>query len=146
MNRTFTLVLAAVAAAALFGGLVYAVLVAAHVSEAAATTVYGVTPRRLWATAAAGLALVGVVIGGLALRRSAARIGTGNGGWGAIVAVAAGLIALVNGGLNLALATGGPGTGNGVVGGAAALVLGLIGMALGGLALTRFRTPFDPLG
>ena len=139
MNRTFTLVLAALAAAVLFGGLVYAALLAAHVSEAAATTVYGVTPRRLWATAAAGLALVGVVIGGLALRRSAARIGTGNGGWGANVAVAVGLIALVNGGLNLAIATGGPGTGNGVVGGAAALVLGLIGMALGGLALTRSR-------
>src|SRR5881396_3457545 len=64
MKRTFTLILAALAAAALFGGLVYAVLVAAHVSEPAATTVYGLTPRRFWATAAAGLALVGVVIGG----------------------------------------------------------------------------------
>src|SRR5438105_11086378 len=130
MKRTFTLILAALAAAALFGGLVYAVLVAAHVSEPAAATVYGVTPRRLWATAAAGLALVGVVIGGLALHRSADRIGTDNGRLGP-VAVAAGLIALVNGGLNLAMATGGPGTGNGVVGGAAALVLGLIGMGLG---------------
>jgi len=139
MKRTFTLVLAAIAAAALFGGLVYAVLVAAHVSEPAAATVYGVTPRRLWATTAAGLALAGVVIGGLALRRSTDRIGTGNGALGAIVAVAAGLIALVNGGLNLAMATGGPGTGNGVVGGAAALVLGLIGMGFGGLALARSR-------
>ena len=139
MKRTFTLILAALAAAALFGGLVYAVLVAAHVSEPAAATVYGLTPRRFWATAAAGLALVGVVIGGLALRRSAGRIGTSNGRLGAIVALAAGLIALVNGGLNLAIATGGPGTGNGVVGGAAALVLGLIGMALGGLALARSR-------
>src|SRR5881409_1993424 len=115
---TFTLILAALAAAALFGGLVYAVLVAAHVSEPAAITVYGLTPRRFWATAAAGLALVGVVIGGLALRRSAGGIGTGNGRRGAIVALAAGLIALVNGGLNLAIATGGPGTGNGVVGAA----------------------------
>src|SRR5438552_17760954 len=140
MKRTFTLILTAVAATALFVGLVHAVLVAAHVSEPAATTVYGLTPRRFWATAAAGLALVGVVIGGLALRRSAGGIGdTGNGRLGAIVALAAGLIALVNGGLNLAIATGGPGTGNGVVGGAAALVLGLIGMALGGLALARSR-------
>ena len=139
MKRTFTLILAALAAAALFGGLVYAVLVAAHVSEPAATTVYGLTPRRFWATAAAGLAVVGVVIGGLALRRSAARIGTGNGRMGAIVALVAGLIAVLNGGLNLAIANGGPGTGNGVVGGAAALVLGLIGMALGGLALARSR-------
>jgi hypothetical protein len=139
MKRTFTLILAALAAAALFGGLVYAVLVAAHVSEPSTTTVYGLTPRRFWATAAGGLALVGVVIGGLALRRSAGRIGIGNGRSGAIVALAAGLIALVNGGLNLAIATGGPGTGNGVVGGAAALVLGLIGMGLGGLALARSR-------
>src|SRR5438093_13134511 len=111
MKRTFTLILAALAAAALFGGLVYAVLVAAHVSEPAAATVYGVTPRRLWATAAAGLALVGVVVGGLALRRSADRIGTGNGRVGAIVAVAAGPIALVHGGLDCARAGGGPGDG-----------------------------------
>src|SRR3954465_14258522 len=123
MKRTFALVLAAVAAAALFGALVHAVLLAANVSEPAAVTVYGLTPRRLWATAAAGLALAGVVIGGLALRRSANRIGTGNGRFGATVAVVAGLIAFVNGGLNLTMATGGPGTGNGVVGGAAALVL-----------------------
>ena len=139
MKRTFTLILAALAAAALFGGLVYGVLVAAHVSEPAATTVYGLTPRRFWATAAAGLALVSVVMGGLAVRGSAGRIGTGNGRLGAILALAAALIALVNGGLNLAVATGGPGTGNGVVGAAAALVLGLLGMALGGLALARSR-------
>jgi FtsH-binding integral membrane protein len=139
MKRTLTLTLIALAAAALFGGLVYAVLVAAHVSEPAAATVYGLTPRRLWATTAAGLALVGVVIGGLALSRSAGRIDTRNGRIGAIMALVAGLIALVNGGLNLAIANGGPGTGNGVVGGAAALVLGLIGMTLGGMALARSR-------
>ena len=52
MKRTFAIILAALAAAALFGGLVHAVLVAAHVSEPAATTVYGLTPRRLWATTA----------------------------------------------------------------------------------------------
>ena len=138
MKRAFTLVLTVVAATALFVGLVHAVLVAAHVSEPAATTVYGLTPRRFWASAAAGLALVGVGIGGLAVRRAARRIGN-HGRRGAIVALAAGLIALVNGGLNLAVATGGPGTGNGVVGAAAALVLGLIGMALGGLALARSR-------
>ena len=139
MKRSFAIILAALAAAALFAGLVHAVLVAAHVSEPAATTVYGVTLRRLWATTAAGLALVGVVIGGLALRRSAGRIGTGNGRMRAIVALVAGLIALANGGLNLAIAKGGPGTGNGVVGGAAALVLGLIAMTLAGMALVRSR-------
>ena len=80
MKRTFALILAGLAAAALFAGLVHAVLVAAHVSEPAATTVYGLTPRRLWATTADVLALVGVIIGGLALRRSSAgRIGNGNG-------------------------------------------------------------------
>src|SRR6266581_6479096 len=139
MKRTFAIILAALAAAALFGGLVHAVLVVAHVSEPAATTVYGSTPRRLWATAAALLALVGVAIGGLALARPASRFGTASGRLGAIVALVAGLLAVVNGGLNLAIATGGPGTGNGVVGGAAALVLGLIGMALSGLALARCR-------
>jgi Family of unknown function (DUF6223) len=131
------MLIAALAAAALFGGLVYAVLVVAHVSEPAATTVDGLTTRRLWATGVAVLALAGVVIGGLALRRSARRTGTRNGRMGAIVALVAGLIAVVNGGLNLAIATGGPGTGNGVVGGAAALVLGLIAMVLSGLALAR---------
>lgn len=137
MKRTFALILAALAATALFGGLVYVMLVAAHVSEPAATTVHGLTQRRLWATMSAVLALVGVVIGGLALHRSASRIGTGR--KGGIVALVAGLVAMVNGGLNLAIATGGPGTGNGVVGGAVALVLGLIAMALGGLAQARSR-------
>ena len=139
MKRTFALILAALAAAALFGGLVYAVLVAAGISEPAATTVYGPTLRRFWATTASMLALVGVVIGGLALRRSIGRSGTGNGRMGAIVALVAGLIAVVNGGLNLAIAQGGPGTGNGVVGGAGALVLGLVAMVVGGLALARSR-------
>ena len=126
MKRTFALVLAALAAVALFGGLVHAVLVAANLSEPAAATV-------------AVLALVGVVIGGLALARRTSRFSAASGRLGAIVAPVAGLIAVVNGGLNLAVATGGPGTGNGVVGAAAALVLGLIAMVLGGLALARSR-------
>ena len=139
MKRTLAILLAAVAAAALFVGLVYSVLVAAHVSDPAATTVYGLTPRRLWATTVAVLALVSVVIGGLALARPASRFGTTSGRLGAIVALVTGLIAAINGGLNLAVANGGPGTGNGVVGGAAAFVLGLIGVGIGGLALARDR-------
>ena len=139
MKRTLAIISAALAAAALLGGLVYAVLVAAHVSEPAATTVYGLTPRRLWATTAAVLALVGVVIGGLALARSASRFGTAPGRLGAIVALMAGLVAVVNGVLNLAIANGGPGSGNGVVGGATAFVLGLIAVALSGLTLARCR-------
>jgi uncharacterized protein DUF6223 len=135
MKRAFILILAAVAAAALFAGLVHAVLVAGHVSEAATTTVRGLTPRRLWASTVVLLALAGVVLGGLALRRS----GPSSGRPGAIVALVAGPIAAVNGALVVANATGGPGTGNGVVGGAGALVLGLVALTLGALALTRSR-------
>jgi|ERR1041384_337630 hypothetical protein len=139
MKRTFFFILGALAVATLFGGLVHGVLVATHLSEPAATTVNGLTPRRLWATMAAMLALAGVVVGGLALARSAGRIGAGNGRTGAVVALAAGLIAVINGALNLAMARGGPGTGNGVVGGAVALVLALVAMTLGGMALARSR-------
>ena len=134
MKRTFVLILAAVAALALFAGLVHVALMAAHVSQPAATTVHGLTPRRLWATTVALLALAGVVLGGLALRRT-----DGQGRTRTVSALVAGLIAAVNGALNLAMATGGPGTGNGVVGGAAALVLGLVAMTLGGLGLARSR-------
>jgi len=136
MKRTFVIVLAAVAAAAVFAGLVHAVLVAGHVSEPAASTVYGLTIRRLWASAAALMALVGLAIGGVALTR-VSRFGTASGRHAAILALVVALIAAVNGGLNVAVANGGPGTGNGVVGGAAAFVLGLIGVAIGGLALAR---------
>jgi len=139
MKRTVVIVLAAVAAAAVFAGLVHTVLVAAHVSEPAASTVYGLTIRRLWATAAALLALVGVVVGGLALVRPVRRLGIASPRLGAILALVMGVIAAVNGALNVAVATGGPGTGNGVVGGAAAFVLGLIAAATGGLALARSR-------
>lgn len=139
MKRSFAIVLTAVAAAALFGGLVYTVLVAAHVSEPSAMTIHGLTPRRLWATIVAILGLLGVVIGGLALGRPASRFSVASRRLGAIVALVAGLIAAINGGLNLAVASGGPGTGNGVVGGAAAVVLGLIALALGGLALARHQ-------
>jgi len=139
MKRILAIILAAVAVACLFAGLVHAVLVAAHLSQPAATTVYGLTPRRLWATTAAALALAGVVMAGLALARPGGRFRAASGRLGAIAALVAGLIAAVNGGLNLAVANGGPGTGNGVVGGAAALVLGLTALALGGLALARGR-------
>lgn len=137
MTRTFALVVGALAAAVLVAGLMHAVLVVAHVSQPAVTTVYGATPRRLWATTVVGLALVGVAIGGLALIRPAGPFGPASGRLGVTVALLAGLIAAVNGGLVLAFANGGPGSGNGVVGGAGALVLGLIAIALGGMALER---------
>lgn len=139
MKRTFTRIAVALVAVALFGGLVHTVLVVAQVAEPAASTVYGLTTQRFWATSAAGVALVGAVIGGLALARAAGRIGPGQGRNGAVVALVAGLLAAVSGGLLLAIADGGPGTGNGVVGAAGALVLGLIGMVEGGVVLSRAR-------
>ena len=128
------------AAAALLGGFGPATPAAAHVLAQPASA-YGWTPERIWGFAAALLALVGVVIGGLALARSAGRIGNGNGneGRGAIVALVAGLIAVVNGGLVVVTADGGLGTGNGIAGGYLALALGLIAMVLGGLAQARSR-------
>ena len=100
---------------------------------------YTLTPERIVASAAAVVGLIGAVIGGLALARSAGRIGTGNGRRGAIVALVLGPIGLVIGGLVVATADGGLGTGNGLAGGVVAMMVGLIGMALGGLALARSR-------
>ena len=139
MKRTFVIVLAAVAAAAVFAGLVHAVLVAGHVSEPAASTVYGLTTRRLWATSAALMALLGVAVGGLALTRRVSRFGTASVRRAATLGLVLGVIAAVNGLLNVAIANGGPGTGNGVVGGAAAVVLGVGAIAIGSLALARSR-------
>ena len=146
MKRTLALILVAVGALALFGGLVHAVLVAAHVSESSATTVYGFTSRRLWATIVGVLSVVGVVVGGLALAPLSSRFGGASRQLGAIVALVAGLIGLVNGALILAFATGGPGSGNGVVGAAGALVLGLVAMVLGALALVRSRRDTNQIG
>ncbi|WP_433434962.1 DUF6223 family protein [Nonomuraea sp. CA-141351] len=100
---------------------------------------YALTTGRLWSVVAALLGLAGVVIGGLALARSAGRIGTGTGRRGANVALVMGLAGAVIGGLVVAAADGGPGTGYGIVGGYVALVVGLVGIILGGLALTRSR-------
>src|SRR6266542_3952693 len=80
-----------------------AVQLAAHVwVQPAATRVYGMTPRRLWATTAAVLALVGVVNGGLNLAIAKGGLGTGNGVIGGAVALVLGLIAMALGGLALA--------------------------------------------
>jgi len=97
MKRTFAIILGVVVAA-LLGVLVHPELLAAHLSEPAPTTVYGQTPRRLWATAVVLLASFGIVIGGLAIYRAARRIGN-HGRRGAIVALVLGAIGVVNGGL-----------------------------------------------
>ena len=145
MKRAFAMILVGLVAAVLFAALVHAVLVVAHLSNSAATTVQGLTPRRIWATAAMALGIAGVIAGSMALVREARRIGN-RGRKGAILALLTGALAVINGGLNLAVATGGPGSGNGVIGGAAAFVLGLIGTALGGLALSRSRNTVLPSG
>ena len=120
---------------ALLGVFDLATPAAAQVLAQPAASSYGVTPERIWASAAALLALAGVIVGGLARARSAGR----NGRKGAIVALVAGLIAIVNGGLVVVTADGGLGTGNGIAGGYVALVLGLVAMVLGRLAQARSR-------
>jgi hypothetical protein len=102
-------------------------------------TAHTVTPKRIVASGAAVTGLIGAVIGGLALARSAGRIGVGSGRRGAIVALVMGPIGFVVGGLVVITADGGLGTGNGLAGGVVAMMVGLIGMALGGLALARSR-------
>lgn len=138
MKRSLAIVAVSAAGAIVFAVLVHGVLVAVHRSDAAATTVHGVTPRRVWATTAVMVGLAGVGAASVALVRGARGIGN-RGRNGAIVAVASGILSAVNGGANLAVASGGPGSGNGVVGGAAAFVLGVIAIGLGGVALSRSR-------
>jgi hypothetical protein len=117
-------------ATALLGGFCLA-------APAAAQGVIATGSGRAGATVAGMVALIGVVTGGLALARSASRMGTGNGRDGAIVALVLGLVGMALAGLHLATSTGGIGTGNGRAGAIVALVLGLIGMVLGRLALAR---------
>jgi hypothetical protein len=106
----------------------------------AASTVgaYTLTGGRAVASAAALIALAGVVAGGLALAR-------GDRKRRSTIALAAGTTGLIAGGLVVATADGGPGSGSGIVGGFAALLFGLIATVLGGLALARSRRGSHPL-
>src|SRR5688500_16295632 len=91
---------ALLAAAALVGGFGLATPAAAYLAvQPAAATVYTMGPGRIGAAVAAVAGLIGAVIGGLALARSAGRVGNGTGRRGAIVALVLGPIALVIGGL-----------------------------------------------
>jgi hypothetical protein len=113
---------------------------AAHASgKPTAPGVYAMSFGRLGAIAAALVALTGVVIGGLALARSASRLSTGNGRSRAIMAMVAGLIGMALGGLVVVTSNGGVGTGKGVGGAIVAVVIGLIGTVIGGVALARSR-------
>lgn len=104
-----------------------------------AVTVYTLGPGRLGAIIAGVLALTGVVMGALALRRQREGSGTRSGRRGAIAALVTGLIGIALGGLVVATSAGGIGTGNGRGGGIVAMGMGLIAVTLGGLALRRSR-------
>ena len=99
--------------------------------------VRGITPGRAAALIPAVMGLISVVIGRLALIRSARRISSGR--IMGITALTMGLIGIVLSVQHLARATGGIGTGSGRLGAIVALVLALIGIVLGGLALARSR-------
>jgi hypothetical protein len=99
----------------------------------------GITSGRAKALVAAVVGLISLVVGGLALARSAGRISIGNGRAGAIVALMLGLIGMILSVVHLGSSTGGFGTGGGRAGAIVALVFGLIGVNLGGLALARSR-------
>jgi hypothetical protein len=128
------------AVAVLVEGFCLAASAAAQVSDQPPmVTVSTLTPERVAASVAAVVGLIGALIGGLALARSARRIDAGKGRRGAIVALVMGPSGLIVGGLVVATADGGLGTGNGLGGGVVAMVVGLIGVALGGMALARSR-------
>ncbi|WP_251062345.1 MULTISPECIES: DUF6223 family protein [unclassified Streptomyces] len=130
----------AVAGAALLMGTGLAAPAAAHASaQPVAASVTYLSAGRLGASMAAVVALIGVVVGGLALARPAGRLGTGSGRLGTVVPLVAGLIGVGLGALVVATAEGGLGTGNGLGGALVALVVGLIALVLGGLTLTRSR-------
>jgi hypothetical protein len=113
------------------------VISAASCSQTLPDNNVGFTSARAGATVLAVIGLIGVIIGGLALR-AAGRIG-GNGRPGALVSVVLGIIVSVLSAAHLGRSTGGFGTGGGRAGAIVALVLGLIGISLGGLALARLR-------
>ena len=123
----------------IFKGLiaVYAacVILASGCSQSLLENNIGFTAGRTRATVAAIVALISLIIGGLALR-SATRIGSGNGRAGAIVSLLLGLIVIVLSVVHFGNFTGGFGSGSGRAGAIVALVLALISIILGGLALT----------
>lgn len=143
-SRIVSRVAPALVATVLICGFSLAAPAAAQESVPSTTVnAYALTPKRAMASGAAATGVIGAVIGGLALARSAGRIGTGNGRRGALVALVLGPVALVMGALVVATADGGVGTGNGLAGGVVAMTVGLIAMALGASALSRSRRTPD---
>ncbi len=114
-----------------------------------AAGVFDASSGRLWAVAAYAAGLIGLVIGGLALRsgrrarsNGAADVGgeTDAGRSRSTAAIALGLVATVVGVVVVATADGGVGSGNGVGGGIVAIGLGLAGTVVGAAARVHGRT------
>jgi hypothetical protein len=99
-----------------------------------AANVVAMSVGRLGATAAATAGLIGILLGGRALARSAGRNPSAP-----PTGMVLGLIAVALGGAVTATSNGGPGTGNGQGGAVIAIVAGLIAVALGFLARARGR-------
>ena len=109
--------------------------VAVNLSSAYPGLAPDLTAGRTRALVGAVIGLTSLIIGGLALARSAKNSGRTLG----IVALILGLIGVVLSVVHLGASTGGFGTGSGRAGAIVGLVLGLIGVNLGGLALARSR-------
>ena len=99
----------------------------------AVVSVSTITPGRLTAIIAALLALTGVIVGTMALRRS------GDARRRAILASTFGPLGMILGAFVVVTAKGGLGTGNGLGGGVVAMVIGLIAVTLGGWTMARLR-------
>jgi len=97
------------------------------------------TAGRTRALVAAGVGLISLIIGVLALARSSRPTGASSGRTLGIVALILGLIGMVLSVVHLGTSVGGFGSGSGRAGAIVGLVLGLIGVNLGGLALARSR-------
>lgn len=141
MTRTRSWIrVALVAAATAVGTSALTVAAAAQGSgPAEAPDVYTLSSGRITGAVGVVTALVGAIIGGLALARPGRR-GAPGGRRRAVVAVVLGLAGVVVGGMVVATAQAGVGTGHGLGGGIVAIGVGVLGAALGGLALLRART------
>lgn len=94
-----------------------------------------ITSGRLSSIMAGVVGLTAVIVGRMALIRSARNLSSGR--VMGIIALVVGLIGMALSVLHLANTTGGFGTGKGRAGAIVGLVVGLIGMLLGALALVR---------
>ena len=99
--------------------------------------VTGLTPGRAAALLPGILGLISVILGSMALTRTAGT--TGPGRLRATISLVLAMTAIVLSVIHLSRATGGYGTGSGWLGAIVAFVMGLIGAILGGLAIARSR-------